>query len=268
MTEIQKDGEQVLTEEKAESAVAEEAEPAETESEEIPVEETESEQENSPDAPKKPLKRRWAAPLGVAILALALVGALSVLGFCVRTVGGWIESARQKTYTEYAEFIQPVVLYDPKPFDSLADAQPEDLIKAAYWAAQLAHNQSSEVDYEVITLPNGGVRYRMPMSEILSQGRRLFGIDLTPSSFSIDGVLYEYDNVSGQLLAPLNNHNGLYSPKVTAVKKTGPTTVELTVDYISTTAVGKDPAPVKTMIYTLRKDQDAMTVTAIGDVTP
>ena len=106
----------------------------------------------------------------------------------------------------------------------------------------------------------------MPIEEILAQGRRLFGIDLTPQSFTIDGILYEYDDAEGQLYVPLNTHSGLYTPKITAVhKKDG--RVELTVGYISTMSIGGDPQPVKTMIYTLRESQGELTVAAIANMT-
>ena len=225
--------------------------------------------DTEPEKAKKPRrgdKRRWAAPLGAASLVLALIGAVSLIGSGVRLIAGMVERSCQETYTTYAEFIQPVVLYDPKPFNSIADAQGEDLFKAAYWAAQLAHNNSNEADYEQITLSDGSVRYRMPIEEILTQGRRLFGIDLTPQSFTIDGILYEYNDAEGQLYVPLNTHNGLYTPKVTAVRKKDGK-VELTVGYISTMSVGTDPQPVKTMIYTLREDQREWTVAAIANMT-
>ncbi len=178
-----------------------------------------------------------------------------------------VDRSRQESYTAYAEFIQPVVLYDPKPFSSIAYAQGEDLLKAAYWAAQLAHNRSNEADYNQITLPDGSARYRMPIEEVLAQGRRLFGVDLSAQSFTIDGIVYEYDNAEGQLYVPLNTHSGLYTPKVTGVRKEAGR-VELTVGYISTMAVGADPQPVKTMIYTLREDQGEWTVAAIANMTP
>lgn len=212
-------------------------------------------------------KRRWAAPLGGVILILALIGAASLITSGVRLVSGMVECSRQESYTAYAEFIQPVVLYDPKPFSSIAYAQGEDLLKAAYWAAQLAHNRSNEADYNQITLPDGSVRYRMPIEEVLAQGRRLFGVDLSAQSFTIDGIVYEYDNAEGQLYVPLNTHSGLYTPKVTGVRKDSGR-VELTVGYISTMSVGADPQPVKTMIYTLREDQGEWTVAAIANMTP
>ena len=212
-------------------------------------------------------KRRWAAPLGGVILLLALVGAASLVTTGVRTVSGMMERSRQETYHAYAELIQPVVLYDPAPFDSIADARSEDLLKAAYWAAQLAHNASNEPYYDSITRPDGSVRYRMPIAEVLEQGRRLFAVDLTPQSFSIDGIVYEYDGAQGQLYVPLNSHSGLYTPKVTDVQKAGGR-IQLTVGYISAMSVGVDPQPVKTMIYTLREDQGKLTVAAIANMAP
>ena len=212
-------------------------------------------------------KRRWAAPLGGAILLLALIGAASLISVGVRAVSGMLERSRQESYTAYAELIQPVVLYDPAPFDSIADARSEDLLKAAYWAAQLAHNASSEADYATVTRPDGSVRYRMPIEEVLEQGRRLFGVDLTPHSFSIDGIVYEYDGDEGQLYVPLNSHSGLYTPKVTDVRKEDGR-IQLTVGYISTMSVGADPQPAKTMLYTLTEDEGNLTVTAIANMTP
>ena len=219
------------------------------------------------ESPVRRHKRRWAAPLGAAILVLAFVGAASLIAAGARLVSGMLEHSRQESYTTYAEFIQPVVLYDPKPFASIAYAQGEDLLKAAYWAAQLAHNLSNEADYDQITLPDGSMRYRMPIEEVLAQGRRLFGVDLTPQSFTIDGIVYEYDDAEGQIYVPLNTHSGLYTPKVTGVRKAAGR-VELTVGYISTMSVGENPQPVKTMIYTLREDQGELTVAAIANMTP
>lgn len=211
-------------------------------------------------------KRRWAAPLGGAVLLLALIGAASLISVGVRAVSGMMERSRQETYTAYAELIQPAVMYDPAPFDSIADARSEDLLKAAYWAAQLAHNVSSEADYDTVTRPDGSVRYRMPIEEVLQQGRKLFGVDLTPQSFSIDGIVYEYDGDEGQLYVPLNSHSGLYTPKVTDARKTDGH-IQLTVGYISTMSVGADSQPAKTMIYTLTENGGNLTVTAIANMT-
>ena len=212
-------------------------------------------------------KRRWAAPLGALILVLAVIGAVSVVTSMVKAVSGAMELSRQEQYTRYAEFIQPVVLFDPQPFDSVARADNEDLLKAAYWAAQLSHNASNEPDYDQITLPDGSTRYRMPVQALLEQGRRLFGVEIAPASFTIDGMVYQYDDAEGQLYVPQNSHSGLYMPKVThAEKRDGK--ILLTVGYISTMSVGADPQPVKTMLYTLRDDGGTWTVTAIANMTP
>ena len=74
-------------------------------------------------------------------------------------------------------------------------------------------------------------------------------MEIAPASFTIDGMVYQYDDAEGQLYVPQNSHSGLYMPKVThAEKRDGK--ILLTVGYIcAILSVSTDPAGQNYALY-------------------
>lgn len=206
-------------------------------------------------------KRRWAVPLGAFLLVLILGAIAAGIGFGIKEIYDHVQANKAATYASYEVFLQPVVLFDPQPFDDISQAQNQDLLKASYWAAQLKWNQSDQ-ELEPYRSPQTGVvRFKMPQEEILSQAERLFDRTVQMESFTIDGVTFEYSQEEQCIFVPVTSHIGLYSPRVTDVKKENGQTV-LTVQYIADSEVNRD-APEKVMLFYLSGEEGQQTISAI-----
>lgn len=206
-------------------------------------------------------KRRWAYPLGATVLLLSLVGVIALISLTAGGISKLVKSSREREFKAYEEFIQPVVLFDPAPFAHLSEATNDELLKAAYWAAQKECN-STDKQLEMSITSDNLVRYLMPQSDIQAQARRLFGAEVEMDSFTINGVVFEYDNTEQCVYVPITSHIGVYNPDVVKVKKEGNTTI-LTVHYISTSAVGDQPQPEKEMLFYLSGKEGNQIITAI-----
>ncbi|MDR1927555.1 MAG: hypothetical protein LBQ33_02825 [Oscillospiraceae bacterium] len=217
-------------------------------------------------AEKRRRTHRWAFPLGFSLVALALVGAVTLVTLLVNGVKQQIENPKDKL--RYEEFLRIVVMHDPDPFDDV-DTAPNisQLLDIAIWSLQ---SDTGATPKEYPMDDDGNLL--MPQTDVEKEFLRLFGKDV-PMHETIEGADYEfvYDAQEKVYRVPATGTLQIYVPEVTDIEKLG-NSVRLTVDYLAYhtgdwqfESDGKPvkPAPVKTMLITLFEDDQHLTVGSI-----
>lgn len=209
-------------------------------------------------------KNKFAFPIGVIALILAIVGAVTVVKFTMGSVKNITDNSAKKA--EYEKFLKPVVMFDPDPFDDLTQADVPQLVNSAVWALLM-----SDGGTEQYAFANGGMI--VPQEDIEKYFVELFGteIDLASMHSSIDMSGYEitYDSAMKSYIIPVTGIESAYVPKVYEIEKQG-SSVILTVGYIGNKAWAQvadgeyaAPEPDKYMKITLRERSGGMYISSI-----
>jgi len=210
-------------------------------------------------------RRRAALPVAIISYALMLVGLVAVVLWAVGVVRGIAANTSKRE--EYEDFIRPIVMMDPIPFDDISEADPAFVREAALWAALSDKKRDS---YAVDDL---GLLL-LPATDVNVAAAKLFGPDASVEHMSfedLDGT-YLYDPEIAAYRVPAISKNA-DSPLVESVSREGDTTV-LRVGYVAPgtiwTTQRKDSdgriLPEKTMLYRLAKTKDSYYVDAVLDV--
>lgn len=155
----------------------------------------------------KRARRRVSAFIGgVAILFVVMV-VVSVLSTVITGFSN-IGSTNEKKL-EYSEFITPVVLNDPAPFETLDKADNQMLLESSIW--RVLDKMSATEDYEYTY--DATRKIVISADEVAKAGRELFGsevqLDMNVLSESDGSAIYYYDSIdnsfhiaTGSLLGP------------------------------------------------------------------
>ena len=226
-------------------------------------------QENAPQTAKrkKSDKRRRkhsaAVPLGGLFILLALIGLITVVTLGVQTTENLIDNSKKKT--EFGNFILPVLMFDPVPFEDPNEMGDLALLRSSIWAAILENNERYAIgDGSMISVPQSDVDVACAM---------LFGdgVTLIHQSFEDYLSIYSYNADTKTYYVPVDA-TILYTPQVEEINRTG-NLFELTVGYIAPDnqwiqQVKKEksvPVPSKYMIYVLEREDGEYRLTAIKD---
>lgn len=212
----------------------------------------------------KKKKNRFAFPVGVIALILAVIGLIAVIKFGIGAVKNITDNSAKKA--EYEKFLTPVVMFDPDPFDDLTQADIPQLVNSAVWALLQSENGTEGYAYS-----DGGIV--VPQADIEKYFTSLFGneIDLPSLHSSIDMSDYEitYDSAMQSYILPITGIESAYTPKVYDIEKQG-SSVILTVGYIGNKAWVQiengemtAPEPDKYMKITLRERNGGMYISSI-----
>ena len=90
-------------------------------------------------------KNKLSFFVGVIAIILAVIGAITVIGFISDTVKGLTDNTKQKK--EYEKFLTPVVMFDPDPFDDLNQADVSQLVNSAVWALLMSDEGTEQYSY-------------------------------------------------------------------------------------------------------------------------
>lgn len=209
-------------------------------------------------------KNKYAFPIGVIALILAVIGAFSVIKFGINTAKSIADNSAKKL--EYEELLTPVVMFDPDPFDDLTQAQVPQLVNSAVWALLRSDKGTEGYAYS-----DGGII--VPQEDIEKYFNSLFGkeIDISSMHSSIDMSDYDitYDPALKSYVLPITGIDSAYTPKVYDINKQG-SSVILTVGYIGAKAWAQNengemtaPEPDKIMKITLRESSGEMYISSI-----
>lgn len=273
----------VPAEQPAEEVPAEAAAPAEQPAEEVPAEAAPTEQpaEEPPaeaaapaekaeePAQKKPRKKRgkhrYAAPVGGAYILLALIGVIAVIYGAVQLYGKLTDNS--KLLRQIERQIQPVMMFDPVPFDNIQDVDNKVLVKTSIWSCMYSDKRGS------YTYDDNGM-ILIPVSDVEVAAVKLYGpeVKLTHTSLDEDGISYTYDAENNVYRVPMMAQGGYYTPMVVDMQKNGDV-YEVTVGYVApgaswtTTEDGDSytPTPDKYMIYRMKKEDGEYYIVGIKD---
>ena len=256
-------------EQPAEEVPAEAAASAEQSAEEVPAEAAASAEKAEEPAQKKPRKKRgkhrYAAPVGGAYILLALIGVIAVIYGAVQLYGKLTDNS--KLLRQIERQIQPVMMFDPVPFDNIQDVDNKVLVKTSIWSCMYSDKRGS------YTYDDNGM-ILIPVSDAEVAAVKLYGpeVKLTHTSLDEDGISYTYDAENNVYRVPMMAQGGYYTPMVVDMQKNGDV-YEVTVGYVApgaswtTTEDGDSytPTPDKYMIYRMKKEDGEYYIVGIKD---
>ena len=256
-------------EQPTEEVPAEAATPAEQPAEEAPAEAAAPAEKAEEPAQKKPRKKRgkhrYAAPVGGAYILLALIGVIAVIYGAVQLYGKLTDNS--KLLRQIERQIQPVMMFDPVPFDNIQDVDNKVLVKTSIWSCMYSDKRGS------YTYDDNGM-ILIPVSDVEVAAVKLYGpeVKLTHTSLDEDGISYTYDAENNVYRVPMMAQGGYYTPMVVDMQKNGDV-YEVTVGYVApgaswtTTEDGDSytPTPDKYMIYRMKKEDGEYYIVGIKD---
>lgn len=219
-------------------------------------------------AVKAKRKKKKAAALGVVVLLFALLGVVTFISFTVQTINNMIGHEQEKQ--KFEELIRPVVMFDPVPFDGIADAGNTTLLQASVWGTLLS-GQKTTYAYDETGL------LIIPASDIDLSAVRLFGPDvvLEHQTFGDVEMTFLYDKTTKTYRVPSIGYLGIYTPEVLDIQRQNGYTV-LKVGYVSPGYIwsydeqGREvnPEPAKIYYYVLLQNKNGYYITAIRENNP
>lgn len=211
-------------------------------------------------AEKKGKKNKLAFPVGIIAGILAIVGLITTVNFTIDTVKDFTDKTAEKA--EYEELLEPVVMFDPDPFDDLTRADVSQLLNSAIWD-QLMNGDGKQRNFYT-----EGDTYGLAVNQdaIETHFKKLFGneIDIASLHSSIDMSEYEISYIAAQKIyvLPITGVESAYTPKVYEIEEQGSSKI-LSVGYINNLAWAQiegdklnAPEPDKYMKITLREGSD------------
>ncbi len=215
-------------------------------------------------------KNKLAFPIGIIILILAVVGAVSTVKFAVNSVKNMTDDTADKK--KYEQMLKPVVMFDPDPFDDLKQADVSQLLNSAVWSLLMSDEGTEKYPYsegEVFGII-------VPQEDIEKHFVSLFGteIDIASMHDTLDMSAYDitYDAALKSYILPVTGVESAYTPKVYEIEEQGSTLI-LSVGYIGNKAWAQveadgyaSPEPDKYMKITLRERSGGMYVASIQAV--
>ncbi|MDD3192440.1 MAG: hypothetical protein PHE47_01070 [Oscillospiraceae bacterium] len=211
---------------------------------------------------KQKRKNKYALPLGGVFLVLAVIGLISVAGFCIRLTNQIMDNTREKN--QFEDYLLPVVMFDPVEFDSPETADPLFLLQSSLWGTLLSNPNKYTYDESAMLV--------VPASDLDVYAAKFYGSNVKLQHQTIEDfdVTYPYDPETKTYGVPVTGQTSQYTPAVTKIAKKGDL-YTLTVGYIPPgtlweAAVGGsnyEPEPDKYMIYQLKKVKDGYNILAI-----
>lgn len=211
-------------------------------------------------------KRRFGIVAGAFVLVLALIGVVSLVGVLGRQI--YVAATDDSKLREYDTYLSPIVMQDPMPFETPAEADPGMVMKASLWRA-LTVNGNSYNTYDDLG------RTLVPLVDVADACHELFGpeSELQPENPE-DETFFIYDTEANVFhVAPYSSQSS-FAPYTVDSKKAG-STVVLRVGYVAasdewrsdTSSTVEKPTPIKYMEYVLQAGADGKQyVTAIRSI--
>ncbi len=217
---------------------------------------------------KKSRRNRYASSIGVALIVLAVVGAITLVSLSVDMTIRLFD--RSGEIDELESFITPVVMFDPVPFDDVTNAD-ENLIRlSSIWSCLLSEKRGtySNDDSGMLLLP---------ASDVDVAAATLFGSStvINHQTFGDFESTYYYDEVSGLYKVPVVGLTSFYIPYISEMDSQGDM-ITLTVGYVPPTEnfggitindEDYEPTPDKYMSYHLQETQNGYKIVQILPIT-
>lgn len=195
--------------------------------------------------------------VGTVVFILVLVGVFSIGKTVFIKINSSVQNRNDVRYSEYEDFIAPVIMYDPDTFDDITMANTEQLISIAIWSILDSNIEPDKYEYT-----DSGML--MPQQEVEEKFTSLFGTEVRWNHCTVDGggIYFNYSETEKAYVIPITGVTPIYTPEVLDVTQT-PSTVVLKVGYLASTDWVQDsegnmvpPEPAKYMKITLGKNSD------------
>ena len=204
--------------------------------------------------------RKIYVTIAVVMLFFSIIGAIVSINFVKNTITDIREQKSLKE--EFALFIYPVVINDPPSFSSVDNLRPQTIITSAIWKIILTGNKDN---YAV----DMGAIY-VPAADVELSAHSIFGVGIQEDehqTVSTHGIQFIYSSQNKRYEIPVNPTLFSNSPLVTSIRNIGEVYI-ITVDYIAPSplriaGIENDSEPIKTMIYTISRTRERMTITSI-----
>ena len=223
----------------------------------------------TPEEHARMQRRRGRQALGLLVAILVIVGFVTVLRAGVGLVANLFDDTAQKQ--EYEDKLEGLVLFDPMPFDGIANIDDLTLREAAVWGCIYSiqetqggfDNYNTDPDTEQLLLPSLDVDAYL--AKLLGPGFKL-----THRSFEMEDMTIEFDDATQCYKIPVTGTVGYYRAVVTKLfKRSGK--LHVTVGYIPTASnddsiinVSSD-TPTKYMDYLFERQSGSWYLTGLTE---
>ncbi|MBQ6878398.1 MAG: hypothetical protein IJO22_08395 [Oscillospiraceae bacterium] len=197
-------------------------------------------------------KHKYAATVGAVLIALALLGTISLVSILVNLGIRIIDNSSQKEEFEWK--IYPLLMFDPATFENPGQLDEVFILKTALWSNLLENR--TKYDYDDMG------RLVVPASDLDVAAKSLYGdaVTLEHQSFA-EGYdfFYIYDEETGTYSVPIMGQTASYVPKVVEIRKESGI-YTLIVGYVAPTTLwnvsedgSSESVPDKYLYYDLEK---------------
>jgi hypothetical protein len=210
-------------------------------------------------------KFRAAAPIGGVFVLLAIIGVATVIIASLRLTATVLDNSSEKE--RFGKIIQPVIMFDPVPFESPADIPMQNLLLYSMWTALTSERARNYTYGETQEL-------MVPASDLDVAAATLFGsgVTLEHRSFGDYDNAYTYDKESKVYAIQVSAQFYVYTPDVREITKEGDLYC-LDVYYVppgnawNLSPAGDKMSPLteKHMLYYMSKDGDNYHLVKIQD---
>ncbi|MBQ7295560.1 MAG: hypothetical protein IJW86_05125 [Clostridia bacterium] len=196
--------------------------------------------------------------VGLTVLILAVVGAVSLVMTLKDKVASDIREKNEALYSEYEDFIAPVIMNDPDTFDDVTLADPNQLIGITIWSILDSNPEPDKYEY----IDSGMV---LPEKEVEEKFISLFGSEVKINHGSVDGggIDFRYSEEKKAYIIPITGITPIYTPDIIDADEKS-SYIVLTVGYLYSGDWQQDsdgnmvpPEPTKYMKVTLGKNSDS-----------
>lgn len=255
--ELEHDAEEVFEVPEEPDAQAENGD-SEEEKNEAEVSEENSEQKKKPLFLKarkiidKKRKHKYAATIGAVLIALAVLGTISLCSILINLGARVLDNTSQKEAFEWK--VYPVLMLDPATFDDPAQLDEVFVLKTALWSTLLENRTKYDYNEQGMLI--------VPASDLDVAAKRLYGSAVTlnhQTFFEGYEFNYLYDEETGTYLVPVMGQTAAYVPEVVDISKDG-STYTLIVGYVAPTTLWNvsedgesESVPDKYLYYDLEK---------------
>lgn len=159
-------------------------------------------------------KHRYAASVGGVFVLLTVVGIITVIVASLQLTAKVLDNSGEKE--RFSRIIQPVIMFDPVPFESPEDIPMQNLLLYSMWTALTSDRAANYTFGESQELV-------VPASDLDVAAATLFGneIVLEHASFSDYDNAYTYDKETKSYTIRISAQFYVYTPDVREITKEG-----------------------------------------------
>lgn len=227
------------------------------------IEEISVQEEVKAPPEKTSFRRNAYFAVGVIVSVMSVIGFIFSVNFVAGVVKNIADNTAQKN--EFAQFVYPMVIIDPAPFDSASQLSSETVLTAAIWDIILYGDKDKyPQEYGVMTVPEIGVE--LHATNLLGTG-----LVFDHKNLGAAELTFYYDAENKSYNVPVSPSYFPYSPYVETIQRSGDN-YTLKVGYVSPhpawLGTNKDdtPQPDKYMEYIVHKNRNDCTLVAIKEI--